>query len=1025
MSNYKLWNNILAWITFAVAAFTYLSTIEPTASFWDCGEFIATIDKLLVGHPPGAPFFVLIGKFFTLFASGSDKIAMWVNVMSGLCSAFTILFLFWTITHLSRKLLVGNDLKSLTKGQSIGVLGAGLVGALAYTFTDSFWFSAVEGEVYAMSSLFTAAVFWAILKWDAESEKPHATRWIILIGYLIGLSIGVHLLNLLAIPAIALVYYFRKYTPTIKGAIITLAVSFALLLFIMYGVVPGTVRLASLFELMFVNGFGLPYNSGMITFYILLAAALIFGIYYSLKKSKFKLNLALTFLTVILIGYSAFTIVLIRANAEPTMNQNDPKDAFSLYSYLNREQYGDRPLVYGQYYSAPIVDIKTDGNIRAQRNGKYEIIDQSPKLVYDKRFETIFPRMYSTEGRHVSGYKSWARIKGTPIKTNQGVKTKPTFAENIRYFVSYQMNFMYWRYFMWNFAGRQNNQQGYTPGLTGGWISGIKFLDDWRIGGDSSLLPDSIKNDPSRNTYYLLPLLLGLAGIIYQIKKGKKNGYENLMLVGILFVLTGIAIVVYLNQKPMEPRERDYAYAASFYAFCIWIGIGVLFLSELFNKVVKSEYAAIIASVVGLIIPGILANQNWDDHDRSGRYLCRDVANNYLESCPKDAILFTNGDNDTFPLWYAQEVEGIRTDVRVCNLSYLQTGWYINQMRKQAYQSEALPFSLTKDRTGEDNRSYLMIDRLNGKAANLKAALDFLKSDNKRTKARQGMQEVDFLPAKKFTIPIDKQEVLNKGIVAPQDSNRIASSLDFNYSSKNSIAKNEMMILDLISTNDWNRPICMAVTVPSNYHLGNIGNHFELDGWAYKLTPVNTKYNSPYSGALRAKNAEINTEVMYDNVMNKFKFGGLNTKKLYLEPSSLGMCYKMRWDMVSLAGALRSEGKTDKAKAVIDKCWEEIPSYNVPYSLLDAYELLDLLIKLGMNDRAIELMNELHNKAKQDLPYYLSFGIKNKNLVNREIRENYGIYQYILRYSEKIDNELYQETLKELREFIPEVKKML
>lgn len=1019
MSNYKLWNNILAWLAFAVAAFTYLSTIEPTASFWDCGEFIATADKLLVGHPPGAPFFMIMGRFFALFAPSPDKVAMMINAMSALSSAFTILFLYWTITHLARKLLVGNDETKLNMGQAIGVLGAGLIGSLAYTFTDSFWFSAVEGEVYAMSSLFTAAVFWAILKWDAEADKPHATRWIILIGFLIGLSIGVHLLNLLAIPAIALVFYYRKYNPTPKGILITLVISFIMLMFIMYGVVPGTVRLASWFELMFVNGFGLPYNTGMIFFYIALAAGLIYGINYTYKKGYIAVNTGLTFLTVILIGYSAFAMVLIRANAQPPMNQNDPKDAFSLYSYLNREQYGDRPLVYGQYYSAPITDQILDGKVRAQVNGKYEVVDQKPKYVYDERFETLFPRMYSPQDHHIKEYQRWAKIKGTQIKTKEGMLVKPTYGENLRYLFSYQMNHMYWRYFMWNFSGRQNDQQGHGGALKGNWISGINFLDDLRLGGDSSQLPDSIKDDKSRNTYFMLPFLLGLLGILYQIKKGEKRGYENLFIVGSLFVLTGIAIVIYLNQYPLQPRERDYAYAASFYAYCIWIGLGVLYLSELISKIIKSEYAAVGATAIALVVPGILAAENWDDHDRSGRYMCRDFANNYLQSCAPNSIIFTNGDNDTFPLWYAQEVEGIRTDVRVCNLSYLQTDWYIDQMRKQAYESEGLPFTLNKEQTRQGRNGVAhLIDRTGGKPFDLNNAFKWLASDRKETKELPGNGRIDHFPAKQFYLPIDKDKVIAEGVVAEKDSARIIDQLNFDYSKDRFIRKNKLMMLDLLATSNWERPIYVAVTVPSEYHIG-LSQHFQVTGLAYQITPLQTKNNSIYGGL-----GEINTEVMYDNMMNKFMYGGLNTPDVYLEENTLRMSTNYRMNFVRLAGALYKEGKIDKAKSVIDKSFEEIPSYNVPYSVM-SYQLIDMLLKLKMDDKAIEVMEELHTRAYQELNYYTAFDIEYKSQISEKVRENMVIYQNLVKYSQKVSPELHKQAKAEFEAFYPIAAQLL
>ena len=1021
MNNYKLWNNILAWVAFIVAAFTYLSTMEPTASFWDCGEFITTANKLLVGHPPGAPFFMMLGRIFTMFAPSPDKVALMMNSMSALCSAFTILFLFWSITHLGRKLLVGNDINNMTKTQAFSVLGSGLIGSLAFTFTDTFWFSAVEGEVYAMSSLFTAAVFWIILKWDSEADKPHSLRWIILTGLVMGLSIGVHLLNLLAIPAIALLFYFRKYTPTIKGTINTLIISSVILLFIMYGVIPGTVRLASIFELMFVNGFNLPFNSGMIFFYTVLAALLIWGIHYTYQKSRIILNTALTFLTVLLIGYSAFAMILIRANVDPTMNQNDPNDAFSLLSYLNREQYGDRPLIYGKYYSAPILGSESGGKIREQVDDKYEIVDERPEYVYDNRFKTLFPRMHSDQGAHIREYQEWANIKGTKIKTDKGDKIKPTYAENIKFFVKYQMNFMYWRYFMWNFAGRQNDLQSHGSLQKGQWISGINFIDDARLGGDSSKLPDSIKNDKSRNTYYFLPLILGILGIVYQVRKGEKRGYENLTIVGVLFVLTGIAIVVYLNQTPLQPRERDYAYAGSFYAFSIWIGLGVLYLTELIGKLLKSEYSAVAATAIAMTVPGILAAENWDDHDRSKRYMCRDFANNYLQSCAPNSIIFTNGDNDTFPLWYAQEVEGIRTDVRVCNLSYLQTGWYIDQMRKDAYESKGLPFLLKKEHTIEGRNSVVWtIDRVGGKTFDLTSAFKWLASDKKETKELPGNGSVDHFPAKKFFLHIDKEKVIAEGVVAIEDSADILDQLYFDYSKDDYIRKNELMMLDLIQSSNWERPIYIAVTVPSEYHIG-LQNNFEVTGQAYRIVPRNTKDNSIYPSL---GIGEINTEVMYDNMMNKYMYGGINTHGVYMEENTMRMSKNYRYNFIRLAGALYKEGKIDKAKAAMERCMEEIPSYNVPYTAID-YTLLDILTKLGMNDIALEVMKEMRETAYQSANYYNTFSPMYKSHIAEQLRNALIMYQNIIQYSKDLDPELHETAAKELKEFYSITAKLL
>jgi len=628
MINYKRWNIILAWITFAIAAYTYLSTLEPSVSFWDCGEFIAAADKLMIAHPPGAPLFLMAARVFALLAPSPDKVALMVNAMSALCSAFTILFLFWTITHLSKKLLVGT--KELTKGRAMAILGSGLVGALAYTFTDSFWFSAVEGEVYAMSSLFTAVVFWAILRWEEEAHQPHALRWLILIAFLMGLSIGVHLLNLLAIPAVTLVYYYKKNeTHSLKGIILTLLFSLVALALVMYGIIPGTVTLAALFDLFFVNTLGLPFNSGTIFFTMLLLASISYLIYWTHKKGKVLLNTISCIFLVLFLGYSSYAMVMIRSNAKPAMNQNGPDDAFALLSYLNREQYGDNPLFYGQYYNTPIVGQSDNGKKRDQINGKYEVVGTKPQREYDKSTSTFFPRMWSDQEHHIAEYKRWAKIKGEKIKAGNGETiVKPTMQENLRYFFSYQLGHMYMRYFMWNFVGRQNDQPGHGSLFKGNWISGIGFVDKALIGGDQNLLPDALKNDRSRNTYYFLPLILGLLGIVLQLKTRKKGGKQSFFVVTALFILTGIAIVVYLNQYPLQPRERDYAYAASFYAFAIWIGMGVLFLWEQVSKIAPRQYAAIMTTAVCLSIPALLAFENWDDHKRSYRYVARDTAYN-------------------------------------------------------------------------------------------------------------------------------------------------------------------------------------------------------------------------------------------------------------------------------------------------------------------------------------------------------------------------------------------------------------
>ncbi|HIE16368.1 MAG TPA: DUF2723 domain-containing protein, partial [Bacteroidales bacterium] len=704
--SFRFYNNILGWIIFAIAAYTYLSTIEPTASYWDCGEFLATSYKLEVGHPPGAPFFMLMARFVSLFASTPQQVPILVNSMSALASAFTILFLFWTITHLGKKIIQRRK-EDLTTGNIVAIFSAGIVGALAYTFSDSFWFSAVEAEVYASSSLFTALVFWAILKWENVANEPYANRWIILIAYLIGLSIGVHLLSLLVVIPIVFVYYFKKYEVNKKGIIITSFIALFILGATMWGIIPGIIVIASWFELIFVNGFGLPYNTGVYFYLVLLTVLIIWGLRYTLKKQKELWHTVILIFTMILIGYSTFIVVVIRSNANPPLDENNPDNVFSLLAYLNREQYGDRPLFYGQCYNAPLVKYEKGSPYYTQENGKYKITGYKDIPVYDERFMSLFPRMWSPQAPHVREYKKWANIEGIPITLpdgSGGTKTvyKPTFGENLAFFFKYQVGFMYLRYFMWNFSGRQNDIQGHGSILRGNWISGIPFIDEPRLGPQDNL-PRSLKDNKARNVYYMLPLLLGLIGLFFH----SKNHSSDFTVIMLLFLMTGLAIVVYLNQYPLQPRERDYAFVGSFYAFAIWIGLGVL---AIYKWLVTKKDSTVIAGAIGVVtlfaVPVNMGVQNWDDHDRSNRYTARDFAENYLQSCAPNSIIFTNGDNDTFPLWYAQEVEGVRTDVRVVNLSLFNTDWYIDQMKRKAYDSQPIPNSFTHDQYVQGTRDY-------------------------------------------------------------------------------------------------------------------------------------------------------------------------------------------------------------------------------------------------------------------------------------------------------------------------------
>ena len=986
MKKYNLYNNVFGWIIFIVAAAVYLMTIEPTVSFWDCGEFITTSFKLEVGHPPGAPFFNIIGRFFILFASSPANAAKMVNTWSALASGLTIMFLFWTITHLAKKLVKNSG--ELTTGQMASIIASGVVGALAYTFSDTFWFSAVEGEVYATSSLATAIVFWAILKWENVADEPHSNRWLVFIAYIIGLSIGVHLLNLLAIPAIVFVYYFRKYETTRKGIIIALILSVIILGVVMYGIIPGVIIVASWFELLFVNTFGLPFHSGVLFYVAVLIAAIIFGIIYTTKKKIVLWNTVIVMITVIILGYSSYALIIIRSSAKTPMDQNSPNNVFALLSYLNREQYGQRPLLYGQYYDSPLDPQHrySEGKpVYSQIDGKYVVTDHRVEPNYDSRFTTLFPRMWSSmESTHAAAYKEWAEIKGRKIqiRNDRGESetvVKPTFAENLRFFFRYQMGHMYFRYFMWNFVGRQNDIQSHGSVIYGNWLSGINFIDEWRLGNQDNL-PPNLANNKARNTYFFLPLLLGLLGIFFQYKKGQE-GKKGLWVVFLLFFMTGLAIVIYLNQYPLQPRERDYAYAGSFYAFAIWIGIGVLWLIDKLKKYLPETVAAGIVGVATLIlVPGIMGYENWDDHDRSARYTARDLGSDYLKTCASDGVLFTNGDNDTFPLWYNQEVEGVRTDVRVCNLSYLQTDWYINQMRRKAYDSDPVPFSMApeKYRQGKRDIVYLLDDpRISRKWIGLKEAMDFIADDNPATKLQQA-DNAAYLPKKVLKFKVDKEAVIRNKVVPPEDYDKIADTITIDLSNKSYLSKDEMMILDLIATNDWKRPIYWAITVGSNKYL-NLQDYFQVEGFAYRFVPIKQK-STPQSMIF----GSVATNIMYDNLMNKFKWGNMNDTTVYIDENNARMMTNIRNSFNRLATGLIQEGKKDSAIAVIDRCFELIPNSVVQYEYF-AIQLVDSYYKAGAADKGRAVIEKAMNIYNNELDYF--FSLQPKFLQTKDINE--------------------------------------
>ena len=1076
MKSFKLANNIIGGLVFIIAATVYILTIEPTASFWDCGEFITSAYKLEVGHPPGAPLFMLIGNIFSQMSDTANAAKM-VNAMSALSSALTILFLFWTITHLTRKLLVKGK-EPITLSQTIIIIGSGLVGSLAYTFSDTFWFSAVEGEVYAMSSLFTAVVFWLILKWEDYADAPHADRWIILIAYLMGLSIGVHLLNLLCIPAIVLVYYYKRYqNPTLKGTIYALLLSFIMIAIMMYGIVQGLVEVCGWFELFFVNTLKMPYNSGVFAYIITISGVLIWAIWETMqeningnrmkvafilsvtllgipfigdgyfigiaiiaaltifmfryKKINIKaLNTILISLMVIVIGYSTFALILVRATADTPMNQNNPKDIFTLRAYLAREQYGEVPLFYGRtYVSEPKFERKDNYLVYATKKGspvwgrilkdkpnefdRYIVISENERTIPIEETCMLFPRMHSsTEQIHISEYKEWGKVTGTPVRINTGNETKtvmkPTFTENLRFFFNYQLNFMYWRYFMWNFSGRQNDIQGHGNIIHGNWITGISFFDELLVGPQDNM-PYDISRNKGHNKYYLLPLLLGIVGIFFQVLKKDEKGIQSFWITFFLFFMTGIAIVLYLNQTPYQPRERDYAYAGSFYAFCIWIGIGVAGIARLLeNAKLSPIVAGTVATLVCLIVPLQMASQTWDDHDRSGRYVARDFGRNYLESCEPNAIIFTHGDNDTFPLWYVQEVEGVRTDVRVCNTSYMQTDWYINQMKRQAYNSDPLPISWEHKDFISGKRDVIPIyPQANIPSLDLGTALNFIKSDDPRHQLKYGDNTQDYLPTANMILKIDSATVVKNRTLSPEYEPYISDEINISFEGKTRISKVEIMTLEMLYTNNWERPIYYAITVPGNI-FSFIDNNLQKTGLAFQVVPLNTKDT----------NMEINTTKMFDNVMNKFKWGGLEKPGLYLDETTMRMCKAQRFTIFTvLANALYNEGKNDSAILVLDKCIEVFHEDNVPHDF-SSYSIASLYFALGETEKAKKVVSRIIEYGMSNVDWMLRLKPSQKESILSMLNENLSVLRDIIRLCDNYDQEFAQPYIERFGDYL-------
>jgi hypothetical protein len=950
MSKYRLINNVTGWLVFLAASFVYVSTIEPTASWWDCGEYISAAYKLMVGHEPGAPMFQLLARFFAIFA-GDDvtQVAKWVNTMSALASAFTILFLFWSITHFAKKLVIGKTGDENDTASIIAVMGSGAVGALAFTFSDSFWFSAVEGEVYALSSMFTALVFWIILKWETVADEPHADRYIVLIGLLFGMSIGVHLLNLLAIPAIGFVYYFRKYKPTRIGFIVAGIASLAVLVVVQYGIIPGVVWLASRFELVFVNGLGLPFNSGVLVYFIALVAAIVFGLYYTKKKRLVTANTVILSLMMLLVGYSAYTLTVVRSIANPPMDESNPDNVFALQSYLNREQYGDRPLFYGQYFNADYTGKVDGAKIYYQAEDSYKVSGRKSIAEYDKKRSGLFPRMYSNQAHHIEEYKSWTGAKGGEVK--------PTPGQNISFLFNYQIGHMYMRYFLWNFAGRQNDLQGHGEINKGNWLSGIPFLDDARLGPQDEL-PISMKSNKAYNKFYLLPLILGLIGLVFQFYRDQEGGW----LVMLMFLMTGLAIVIYLNQYPIQPRERDYAYVGSFYAFAMWIGLGVAGIYHLLSERTPRVVAASLATVLSLVaVPYVMAKDGWDDHDRSNRYAARDIAVNYLESCAPNAILFTNGDNDTFPLWYAQEVEGVRTDIRVVNLSLFNTNWYIDQLRRAAYEAAPIPFSFNEeDLLGEKRLQIPIYDRKIAGHVELKEVLDFVARDEQQYMLQTRVGDFNYIPTANLKITVDSAKVVSTGTVRPDQADRIVKEMKWKLKGS-SITRNHLMVLDILAQTNWERPIYFAVTVGSDNYLG-LEKYFQIEGLAYRLVPVERNSKDGQTG-------EVNTVAMYENMVNKFEWGNMHMPEVYHGTETERMSLNYRSMFARLANSLIEEGKKEEALKTLDRCMEAIPHESILLNF-SAAGIAEGYYKLGEFEKGNDIAIKLMEVYAQEIEYY-------------------------------------------------------
>ena len=1042
--NFKKWNTITGWFTFLIAFITYGLTVEPTVSFWDAGEYILTSAKLQVGHPPGAPLFQMVGAFFSMFAFEPSKIGYMLNLMSAVASAFTILFMFWTITLLLKKLVVKKN--ELSQPKAMAILGSGLVGSLAFTFTDSFWFNAVETEVYAMATLIMAILFWLGLRWEQEMDKPRGNRWLILISFVIGLSFGVHFMGLLTIPAIGLIYFFKNYkTVTIKNFIIANLVSVAVLLFVFKLLAPNILRIFSAFEIFFVNSIGLPFNSGSIIAGLSIVAIIYYGLKYTKQKGYKHLSTGILCIAFIIIGFSSWLLLPIRANANVVINENNPSSARELLAYYNLEQYPETHLFYGPQFTDqyayldennPYVDDKPKYE-KDEAKGKYVIVNdyKNAKQNYNSKHASILPRMWS--GEHAENYMMFSGYLDFKLKPDYQMQNelrtlvanfkndvtqgnvdyedynnflkryknyidveKPSLASNIVYMIQYQLGYMYWRYFMWNFTGRQDDIQGKYDNH-GNWISGIQPIDEWHLGFSQDNLPSDIKNNKARNTYYFLPLLLGLIGLFFLFNKDRKLFWTML----VFFLFTGVAIQFYTNVRPFEPRERDYSVVGSFYVFALWIGFGVFAIYDALKKYIPSKLLAPAITLVCLVlVPGILAANNWDDHDRSDKYTAKSMAKMYLDSCAKDGILFSIGDNDTFALWYAQEIEGYRTDVRLVNTSLFQTDWYIDQMKRKAYDSDPVPSQLTHDQYKYGTRDYIIKEPVITDTLDIKEFLNFITSDNPRTKYKYVLEQqgvdisgirnqdlnANYLPTEYLRLPVNKENALKYGIVSAKDADKIVSDIVIKIK-EGAIYKNRLLMLDIIANNDWKRPIYFTGGSFGDDDYIWMKDYLQLDGMCYKLVPIRT----PVDKANPFDMGRVDSDLMYEKVKN-WDWGNSGSPDIYHDTETRKNSISYRGNLARLIEQLINEDKLDRAEEIAD-----IAMTNMPVDFFGYYTLLEPYVsayyEVGNKEKAQQLFKDVAKKYQENLTYYSGLTTSNQGHLFEDI------YTDIQRYKGLVD----------------------